>query len=122
MPTVKSDAADVALTPPLDVVTITFPVVVVAATPAEIWLVLFTVKDVAATPPIVTEVTPVNWVPVMVIVVGTGLVDGETCVTVGGGAAVTIKVTGCVADPFGFVRETVKLVWPTSLSRGLPEK
>ena len=79
-------------------------------------------NDVAATPPIVTKVTPVNWVPVMVIVVGTGLVDGDTCVTVGGGAEVPISVTACVADPFGFVRETVKLLVPTSLRRGLPEK
>ena len=75
-----------ALVPPTFVVTRTEAVPAVpAGVVAVIWVALFTVKLVAATPPMVTAVAPVKSVPVIVIEVPPVVapVFGETLETVG---------------------------------------
>ena len=82
-------SAFAALVPP-DVVTSTDAVPAVpAGTVALIEVALLTVKLVADTPPMVTALAPVRFVPVMVIAVPPSVVpvEGETLVMVGAGVA-----------------------------------
>jgi hypothetical protein len=71
------------------------PDVVPAGAVAVIKLLLTNVKDVAASPPTVTAVAPVNAVPVIVSRVPpvSGPLAGETIVTVGTDNGTTVNVT-----------------------------
>lgn len=95
---------------PAGVVTVTFPVVVAAATVAVIWVALFTVKLAAALPLNATVVVPLKFVPVITTDVPTGPLPGFTAVIVG--AATTVKLPLEIALPTGVVTVTCPVVVP----------
>src|SRR3989442_952849 len=90
---------------PPDVVTLIGPVVAPLGRVVAIEVDEFTVK-LAATPLMVTDVTPVKFVPAIVTLVPTGPLVGEKLVIVGGG--MTVKLLARVAVP----ADVVTLIGP----------
>src|SRR6266480_4799678 len=91
---------------PPGVVTLIDPVVAPAGTVACIAVVEVTVKLVALTPLNVTDVAPMNFVPVIVTVLPTGPLGGVKPVIVGGGGGggvSTVNALELVAVPAGVV-------------------
>lgn len=94
----------VALVPvPLAFVTVIGPLVAPTGTTAVSLVDETTLKLVAATPPNLTEVVPVKFVPSIVTVVPLGPLVGENDVIVGDPAGVTVKLPELVAVPPGVV-------------------
>ena len=102
---------DAVLVPvPLGVVTVILPVTAPAGTTAVILVDEFTTK-VAETPPNLTEVVPVKFVPLIVTEVPTGPDIGENDEIVGF-AVVTVNLWALVAVPPGVVTEILPVVAP----------
>src|SRR3989441_9139816 len=89
---------------PPDVVTLIGPVVAPLGRVVAIEVDEFTVK-LAATPLMVTDVTPVKFVPAIVTLVPTGPLVGEKLVIVGGG--MTVKLLALIAVPPDVDRKSV---------------
>lgn len=104
----------VALVPTPDgVVTRTTPEVPEANT-AVIEVSLFTVKELTAVPPMVTVVAPVKEVPVIVMLVPTGPLEGVNEVIVGGKTTM-LKLVEAVKLPKLLVNEIGPEVAPTGI-------